>query len=294
MDKKNILRLTLCHIIWGTAALYWNLFPTFGAVYKVACRVVFSAVFGVICLAVTKRLHTVKDAFLDKSRIKYIILSSVSIGANWLVYVWALTNGHVVDASLGNFLNPIAISVFGMLFMKEKADPLQIAAISIAAAGFIVSAIGYGSFPFVGVMMMLTFTAYTLFKKKAHTEGVTAFTLETGLISPIALAYMLIFCRGEGGFGSINTVWTALLIISTGVYTSVPFMLYASGVNNFSAVFVGLSNMFAPTVTLLMGILFFKERVTGASLVNMICVLIAIVLFVISTVCNARKKVQTV
>jgi len=288
MNKKSLIKLSLCYAIWGTAALYWNLFPEFGLVFKVACRVVFSALFGIMCLALTKNLHVLKEAFLDRKRIKYIVLSSLCIGANWLVYVWALSNGHVVDASLANYMNPIAISVFSIFIFKDKADALQIASMCIALVGVMISVIAYGSFPYVGILVMASFTAYTLFKKKARTEGLVATTLETGLLTPLALAYMLIFGMGEGGFGSVHSVWTALLLLSTGVYTATPFIFYASGVNNFSALFVGLSGMFTPTLTLLTGVLFLGEKITTVTLINLICILIAITLFVWSMVRKNR------
>lgn len=288
MNKKSLIKLTLCYVIWGTAALYWNIFTEFDLVFKVACRVAFSAIFGIMCLTLTKNLHELKEAFLDRKRIKYIVLSSLCIGINWLVYVWAITNGHVVDASLGNYINPIAISVFSIFIFKDKADMLQIASMCVAIIGVLISVIAYGSFPYVGILLVASFTTYTIFKKKARTEGLVATTLETGLLTPLALVYMLIFGRGEGGFGSVHSVWIALLLISTGVYTATPFIFYASGVNNFSAMFVGLAGMLTPTVTLLTGVLFLGEKLKTVTLINLICILIAIALFIWSMVRKSR------
>ncbi len=288
MDKKPLIKLIVCYIIWGAAALYWNLFGAFDLVFKVACRIVFSALFCLVCLICTKKLYTVKQAFSDKKHIKYIILSSVCITANWLIYVWALSNGHVIDASLGNYMNPIAISVFSIFVFRDKVDALQIASLIIALAGTVISIAAYGSFPYIGLLVMTTFTAYSLFKKMANTDGLTATFIETGLMAPVAIAYVLAFSMGVGGIGSVDSVWTLLLLISTGAFTAVPFILYASGVNNFSALFVGLSSMFTPTVTLLIGLLFLGEKLTPASAANLICVLIAMCLFVVSMIRRER------
>ena len=119
-----MVKLLLCCTIWGAAALYWNLFPAFDLVFKVACRVVFSFVFGLICLAVTKNLKSIPEAFRDKKRIKWIALSAATIGANWLAYVWGLSNGHIIDASLANFMNPIVISVASVIIFKDKINGL--------------------------------------------------------------------------------------------------------------------------------------------------------------------------
>jgi len=289
MNKKSLFSLAVCYLFWGAAALYWNLFPQFDLVFKVACRVVFSAVFGIICLIFTKKTHTIRDAFQDKSRIKYIILSSVSIGVNWLVYVWAISNGHAVDASLGNYMNPIVISFFGVFLFKEKIDGLQIAAVSMLFLGVLISVLVYGIFPVIGLSQTVTFTAYTIFKKKARTEGVTATTIETGLLTPLALAYMLIFGRGQGGFASIDSAATLLLILSTGVFTGFPFMLYGTGINGLSALTVGLAGMLTPTLVLLTGLLFLNETLTTATTVSLIFTLVAIGLFICSLV---RKHYQ--
>lgn len=295
MNRKSLISLAVCYLFWGAAALYWNLFPQFDLVFKVACRVLFSAVFGVICLLATREMHTVREAFQDKSRIKYIILSSVSIGVNWLVYVWAISSGHAVDASLGNYMNPIVISFFGVFLFKEKIDGLQIAAVAVLFAGVLISVLVYGIFPIVGLSQTLTFTAYTIFKKKARTQGMTATTIETGLLAPIALAYMLIFGRGQGGIASIDSFPIFLLILSTGVFTAFPFMLYGTGVNGLPALVVGLAGMLTPTLVLLTGLFFLNETLTTATTVSLIFTLVAIGLFIISLIRkhNQEKKIQT-
>ena len=290
MNKKSLISLVVCYLFWGAAALYWNLFPQFDLVFKVACRVLFSAVFGIICLLVTKETGSIKAAFQDKARIKYIVLSSLSIGVNWLVYVWAISNGHAVDASLGNYMNPIVISFFGVFLFKEKIDGLQIAAVAVLFAGVLISVLVYGIFPIVGLSQTITFTAYTIFKKKANTQGMTATTIETGLLAPIALLYMLIFGRGQGGIASIDSIPVLLLILSTGVFTAFPFMLYGTGVNGLPALFVGLAGMLTPTLVLLTGLIFLNETLTAATTVSLIFTLVAIGLFVVSLVRKHRQE----
>ena len=155
--------------------------------------------------------------------------------------------------------------------------------------GVLYSVIAYGSFPFVGIIQTLTFAAYTFLKKKANTSGITSTTIETGLLTPLALIWVFIFCRGEGGFGSVDSFWTVLLLLSTGVYTGGTYMLYSAGINSFSALFVGLANMLSPTITLITGVLFLGEKLAGPTLVSFICVIIAIILFIISMIRDARK-----
>ena len=283
-QTSNLIKLSACYIIWGTAALYWNLFSEFGLVFKVACRVLFSFIFCIICLAASGKLSSIIETLTDKARIKYLVLYSISIGANWLIYVWSLSNGHVIDASLGNYMSPIAISVLSIFIFREKADVFQILSLSIALLGLVISILAYGSFPCAGIIAMATFTAYTLFKKKAGVQGLTASAIETGLLCPFALAYILIFGRGECGFGAINSIWDLLLLFSTGIYTAVPFVLYASGVNSFSSLFIGLTGMFTPTITLITGVLFLGEKLNRASLINFLCILIALVFFIISLI----------
>lgn len=294
MNKKSLISLAVCYLFWGTAALYWSLFPQFDLVFKIACRVVFSAIFGIVCLAATKKLHVIKEAFQDKKRIKYIVLSSISIGVNWLVYVWAISNGHAIDASLGNYMNPIVIAFFGVFLFKEKIDGLQIAAVAVLFVGVLFSIFVYGIFPIVGLAQTVTFTAYTVFKKKAKTQGLTATTLETGLLAPLAIAYMLIFGRGQGGLASIDSLGTLLLILSTGVFTGFPFMLFGTGINGLPALLVGLAGMFTPTMVLLTGLLFLGETLTMATTVSLVFTLIAIGMFILSLIKKHRqeKKVQ--
>lgn len=141
----------------------------------------------------------------------------------------------------------------------------------------------------MGLLSIATFTSYTLFKKKANIDGLTASTLETSLLSPLALVYILFF-KGDGGFDSVNSVWTAILLLSTGAYTAIPFIPYASGVNHLSPLIVGLAGMLTPTVVILTGILFLNESFTPASFTNFICVLIAQGLFLWSLIRKQHQK----
>ena len=234
------------YVLWGLFPLYWPLLKPASAYEIVAHRAVWTLVFCLIVLAFHKKLnHTV--AQLRKPKIFFgLLATSALISVNWIVYIWATNNGHVVEAALGYYINPLIIIAFGVLLLREKMRPLQWLAVSIAAIGVIILTIDYGRLPWVAIALALSWGTYGLVKKKLDLGALDGLAIET-LISLIPYGFYLLYLghQGTGQFG--HKPLLTILLISAGAITAIPLLLFNGSTTRLPYSTIGLLQYITPT-----------------------------------------------
>ncbi len=216
-------------------------------------------------------------------------LAATLLSINWLTYIWGVNAGYVVETSLGYFINPLVSVLLGVVFLGEKLRPLQWIPVSLAAAGVIYLTLGYGSLPWIALVLAFTFGLYGLIKKTAPLGSLFGLTLETGLILLPALGYILVLqATGHGALGSITPGVTVLLLL-TGVVTVIPLLLFASGVRLIPLTVLGLLQFVAPTLQFLSGVLLFGEPFTHTRLIGFSIIWLALIIFSAENLLNRRR-----
>lgn len=288
---KALLALLICYLIWGMQPLYWSLLSRFSAMFILCVRVVMGACFTVLYLACAGRLGEFSAAFRNRRLMKYLVPAAVFIGCDWGIFIWAATSGHVLDTSLGYYLNPMVIFLAGVLVFRERGHALEYAAVAIACAGVIFSAVEYGSFPLTAALCATFWPIYASIKKAARADPIVSVAVESSLLSPLAVIYALLCCRGAGGFASVTWGSVPLLILS-GVVTALPMVLYTSVVNRLPFKVVGILQYAGTTITFFCGVLFMHESLTPARLVMFVFIWIGLAVFTVGSFLRQRAGTQ--
>jgi len=284
--KKDIIALILCYVLWGFQPLYWALLSHVDSYTILGCRIIMAAVFSLLILAFAGRLNELWTLFRDRNTMKYLLPAVVFLLADWAVFIVAVNSGHVLDASLGYYINPLILFAVGVAVFHEKCTKIQLAALVVAAAGVLISTVAFGEFPLLSLVIAVNWAVYAALKKNVHADGVVSIAAETMLLVPFALAFLLIF-RGEAFAAFRGTDF--LLLIGSGVVTALPMFLYSNSVYKFSLILMCFAQYLSPTFNLICGFLR-GERFSSSQLISLAFFISAILIFTVGELRAIPKK----
>lgn len=284
--RTGMMAALSTYLIWGVLPLYWNLLARAEANEILAHRIIWSFVFMVVVLMVTKRWQSFKEdcraLWQDKKRGAILLLAAFTISLNWLTYIWAVNHGHVIDTSIGYYINPLMSVLFGIVFFRERISGLKKISLLLAAIGIVLMTYQLGKLPWVAVVLAVSFSVYGALKKQLHLNPFSSITLETLLMVPFAVPYIGILMMSPANHFSLATPDLALYLMGTGVVTAVPLVLFSYGANLLPLNVLGFFQYISPTIGLLLGIFFFHETFGMAQISALGFVWVAIVLFTVA------------
>ncbi|WP_334122672.1 EamA family transporter RarD [Glutamicibacter sp.] len=279
----GLIQGTSAYLIWGLLPAYFLLLPKISAVEFVAVRVLFSLIFCFILLVATSQIRAFAAMFRDTKTMGQLALASILIAGNWVLYALAVLTGHVLEASLGYFINPIVAILLGVIVLKEKLRPLQWAAVALATVAVIVLTVGLGRVPWISLGLAFSFGFYGLVKNKVGSKGsaLGALTIETLWLTPLAIIY-LIWLSQTTGSTLFNSNWAGILLLaSSGIITAVPLLLFGGAARRLPLSTVGSLQFIAPLLQFILGILVFGEHMPFERWMGFILVWIAVIFVLI-------------
>jgi len=284
--KKGLFYTAFSYILWGILPLYWKLIQDVTSEEILAHRIFWSFLFMLALLTISKEwpnvLNVCKKMTKNPGLILLLFLSSVLISINWFVYIWSVNHERLIEASLGYYINPLISVLLGMIFLKEKLNLWQKISFVIAGIGVLFMTFHYGHIPFIALTLALSFGLYGLTKKMTKLSSGIGLTFETMAVTPIAIIYLFILAsKKEMVFLQFDLV-TNLLLIGAGIATAVPLLLFASGAQQIPLFMVGVLQYIAPTITLIIGIVLYKEPFTTVEMITFSCIWTALLLFTLS------------
>jgi chloramphenicol-sensitive protein RarD len=257
LDMTGVYHGLIAYLLWGLLPIYWKLLSHVPAMDILAHRIIWSFLIVVILIAKNNLWYEVKEVLKDKKRIFYLILSSITITINWGLFIWAVNSNYIIQTSIGYYITPLLVVFFGLVIFKEKLNVWQLTALTFAFLGVIILTLQYGSFPWISIVLAIAFAAYGLFKKTTKVSIIVGLAMETALITPLAILY-LVFNPATGGVFSIS-MGTFLLLIGSGFATAVPLLLFASSATRIPLTTLGFIQYLAPTISLLIGVFVYRE-----------------------------------
>lgn len=266
------------YLMWGLLPIYWKVFQGVGAGEILAHRIIWSVVFVLVLVAVARKWTLLRQAVPDVKSKLAVLMCSLLISMNWLLYIWAVNNNHIVEASLGYYINPLVNVFLGVLFLKERLSKLQWVSISLAAAGVLLMTLSYGDFPWVAITLALSFGLYGLTKKKVKVDTVVGLSLETLIVLPFALGYLLFVAKGGEAF-SLLSGWEVTVLTLAGVATALPLLFFAEGVKRLPLSVMGFFQYLAPTISLFLGVWLYGEAFGLTDLISFGLIWSALVLY---------------
>ncbi len=275
--------------LWGLLTLYWPLLRSAGAVEILAHRLVWALVVVVLALAVRRRWDWLRQLLRQPRALAALAAAGVAISINWGMFIWAVNHRHIVEASLGYYINPLVSVLLGVLVLGERLDGMRWAAVGLAGAGVLWLAIDYGAPPWVSLTLAFSFGTYGLLKKFATVSSLEGVAVETAVVFIPALGYLL-WLGPAGAFGTtgFSGLGTDVLLASTGLATALPLLLFGAAAARIPLSTVGLLQYITPTLQLLIGVLLFGEPLDGGKLVGFVLVWAALALLSVATVRRLR------
>ncbi len=278
------------YALWGLLTLYWPLLGPAGAVEILAHRLVWALVVVAVALAIRGRWAWLRSLLHQPRALVALAAAGVAISINWGMFIWAVTHQHVVEASLGYYINPLVSVLLGVLVLRERLDGMRWAAVGLAAAGVLWLTVDYGSPPWISLTLALSFGSYGLLKKLATVSSLESMAVETAVVFVPALAY-LVWLGPSGAFGSVG-LGTDLLLVSTGLATALPLLLFGMAAARIPLSTVGLLQYITPTLQLLIGVVLFGEPLDSRQLVGFVLVWAALIVLSVATVRSLRAARQ--
>lgn len=257
--NRGIVYALSAYLLWGFLPVFWKAVQVATPLEILSHRVVWSLLLLVGLLLYRRQWGWLTGAVRDRRTLLTFLGTAVLLAINWLTYIWAVNAGHVVESSLGYFINPLVNVLFGVLFLQEQMRPGQWAAIGLAALGVLYLTISLGSLPWIGLTLAFSFAAYGLLRKTAQLNSLEGLTFETSFLFLPALVYLLYLgFTGQAIFGHTAPTTTFLLVL-TGIFTAFPLLLFAAGARRIPFSLVGILQYIAPTIQFLLGIYLYGE-----------------------------------
>jgi chloramphenicol-sensitive protein RarD len=284
-------------ILWGVLPAYWKLLQQVPA-YEILChRMAWSLVLTLGLVFLTGRRAVFRQALRERKNIITFTATGLLLAVNWLLYIWAVNAGFIIEASLGYFINPLINVFFGMIFFKEKMRPVQWLALLLAFLGVLYLTIYYGQFPWIALVLATSFAIYGLLHKQNNLGALDALCLETGILFlPAAAVLIGLAFTGSGSFGKIE-VSGSLLLVGTGVITTVPLLLFGYAAHKIPLSTLGLMQYLAPTINLMLGIFIYGEEFPTTRMIGFMLIWGALAIFMGDNLLRRlrnKKRVLTV
>jgi chloramphenicol-sensitive protein RarD len=278
------------YTLWGILPIYWKSIQAVPPLEVVCHRTMWSFVFLLVLLLWRRRWEWLRQATRDRITLITFLVTASLLGLNWFVYIWAVNAGHIVDASLGYFINPLISVLLGMVFLGEQLRPWQWVAIGLAFGGVVFLTLGYGAFPWIALTLATSFGLYGLLRKTAALGATEGLSLEMAILSVPCLAYLITLeISGAASFGHTETM-TNILLAFTGVVTALPLLLFAYAARQVTLATVGILQYIAPTLQFLLGVLVYGETFTKTRLVGYGAIWAALLVYSLEGLIQGKRR----
>ena len=286
--RRGLLLGVAAYAMWGLFPLYWPLLEPAGAVEILAHRIFWSAAVMLAVLVGTSR--SLRNVLREPRTRRILALAAVLIAVNWGTYIWGVNNGHVVETSLGYFINPLVTVLMGVVLLGERLRRLQWSALGMACLAVIGLTVDYGHPPWIALVLAFSFGSYGLAKKKADAGAVESVTFETVLLAPVALAYLAYLgAVGQSQFTGSGPGEEALLA-STGLVTAVPLLCFGASATRIPLTTIGLLQYLTPTIQFVIGVAVYHEPMPAMRWAGFALVWVALVVFSVESLLHRRQR----
>jgi len=275
-------------LLWGLAPVFFKLLAGVSAFEVLAHRVVWSVLILALVIQFQRRgwqsLRT-----LDRNTVKRLCYSSIFVSSNWLVFIWAVAQGRVLETSLGYFINPLITVLFGVFFLNEKLRRWQLFAIVLAFFGVLNQVFQLGYLPWVAVALALSFASYSVMRKSISIGPVQGLFVETLILLPVALLYLAwLGYQDSLAFGSSSVVLD-LTLISSGLMTTIPLLLFAAGAQRLSLTAIGVAQYITPSMTFFLAVFLYREPFDSAQLISFMLIWLGLFMFTVEGIQRRRQ-----
>ena len=287
--RQGIFFALAAYFMWGIAPAYFKLIQQVSADEILTHRIIWSFFFMLALITLGRNWPKVRAACQNRKRLLLLAVTALLIGGNWLLFIWAVNNHHMLEASLGYFINPLVNVLLGMLFLGERFRRMQWVAVALAFTGVLVQLWQFGSLPIIGLGLAFSFAFYGLLRKKIAIDAQTGMLIETLWLLPLAAAYLFLFADSPTSHLSANPWSLNLLLVAAGIVTTVPLLCFTAAATRLRLSTLGFFQYLGPTLMFLLAITFYGETVGQDKLVTFGFIWAALILFTLDALYTQRK-----
>ncbi|QJW58374.1 Protein RarD [Serratia plymuthica] len=287
--RQGIFFALAAYFIWGIAPAYFKLIQQVPADEILTHRVIWSFFFMLALITLGRNWPQVRATCSNRKRLLLLAVTAVLIGGNWLLFIWAVNNHHMLEASLGYFINPLVNVLLGMLFLGERFRRMQWLAVVLAFAGVLIQLWQFGSLPIIGLGLAFSFALYGLLRKKIAIDAQTGMLIETLWLLPVAAAYLFLFADSPTSHLSANPWSLNLLLVAAGVVTTIPLLFFTAAATRLRLSTLGFFQYLGPTLMFLLAVTFYGETIGQDKLVTFGFIWAALLLFILDALYTQRK-----
>lgn len=284
--KQGIFFGLAAYVLWGILPVYWKALELVSPFEILSSRFMWSCVFVFLLIIFQKKwplfAKEVKQVFSNVKTGAAMVAAGITISFNWGTFIWAVNNGHIVETSMGYYINPLVSILFAVVFLRERLDKMQLAAITCAFIGVASMVYSFGKIPWVSLTLAFTFALYGLLKKILPVSALTSIMLETLLITPLALVYEYSLWQQGVSFYASGNLQVIMMLTGAGVVTAIPLLLFTAGARLLPLKIIGFLQYISPTLTLLIGVFVYNEAFTASHLLVFGWIWAALLLFIVS------------
>lgn len=284
--KQGIFFGLKAYVLWGILPVYWKALELVSPFEILSSRFMWSCVFVFLLIIFQKKwplfVKEVKQVFSNVKTGAAMVAAGITISFNWGTFIWAVNNGHIVETSMGYYINPLVSILFAVVFLRERLDKMQLAAITCAFIGVASMVYSFGKIPWVSLTLAFTFALYGLLKKILPVSALTSIMLETLLITPLALVYEYSLWQQGVSFYASGNLQVIMMLTGAGVVTAIPLLLFTAGARLLPLKIIGFLQYISPTLTLLIGVFVYNEAFTASHLLAFGWIWAALLLFIVS------------
>lgn len=284
--KQGIFFGLAAYVLWGILPVYWKALELVSPFEILSSRFMWSCVFVFLLIIFQKKWplfsKEVKQVFSNVKTGAAMVAAGITISFNWGTFIWAVNNGHIVETSMGYYINPLVSILFAVVFLHERLDKMQLAAITCAFIGVASMVYSFGKIPWVSLTLAFTFALYGLLKKILPVSALTSIMLETLLITPLALVYEYSLWQQGVSFYASGNLQVIMMLTGAGVVTAIPLLLFTAGARLLPLKIIGFLQYISPTLTLLIGVFVYNEAFTASHLLAFGWIWAALLLFIVS------------
>jgi chloramphenicol-sensitive protein RarD len=287
--REGVLYAFVAYGIWGVVPIYFK-WLTFASPDEIIVhRIVWSLLLLLVVVTLRGLWPDLVDILQARRKLAWLFLSGALVAGNWLIFVWALQNERMIEASLGYYIIPLVSVLLGVVFLRERLPPAHVAALVLATVGIVNELIGVGGLPWISLCLALSFGAYGLVRKTVAVDSVLGLTVETALLAPLALLYFVWLVQsGDPAFGRVDTLQTVGLL-AAGIVTSIPLVAFAAAALRLPLSVLGFLQYLSPSITLLLAIFLYGEPFRTSHAVTFGCIWSALALFTAAEVYRLRR-----
>lgn len=288
--RSGVINALAAYFMWGIAPIYFKLLADIGAGEILMHRIIWSSVFLFILVLISKKWLVLVQLCRQPKVVAKLALSATVLALNWLLFIWAINNGHLLDASLGYFINPLFNVALGMLFFSERLRRNQKVAVFLAGFGVFLQLFTNGSLPIISLVLASTFAIYGLLRKKMHVDSFVGLLIEALLMLPVAIIYWLYFVESSTSNLTLNSNTLNFTLVMAGVVTTAPLLCFTAAAKRLTLSSLGFFQYIGPSIMFLLATFYYKESMQAAEFTTFIFIWLALALYSVDAYYTMKKS----